>query len=102
MTNVKKREHKSKPATKNVASSKQIIYEFRKALHNYFPNLREEYKQEYINTPLQIDPIAVYYLRGDKTEKSTKLYVEQKQTKFIYMTSIPETKTNSKELFIAE
>lgn len=65
------------------------------------PYIREEYKLEYINTPLQIDPMAVYYLRGDKTEISTKLDVEQKQTKFIYMTSIPVTKTNSKELFIA-
>ena len=49
-TNVKKRKHKAKPPSKNLNSSKQILYEFRRVLQHYFPNLLQDIEECLVDT----------------------------------------------------
>lgn len=68
-----------------------------------FPNkyTRQEYNVEWSIKALQDESIALYYLRGDKTEISIKPEVERSHTKFVYISSLCIDCGNAKEIFNA-
>ena len=75
-----------------------------------FPNscTREEYVLEYSEEALLLETskkksmekgLNVYYLKGEKTRKSTKKEVENEHTKFMFMSTIQINKSTVKEIF---
>lgn len=75
-----------------------------------FPNscTREEYVLEYSEEALLLESsnkkslqegLNVYYLKGEKTRKSTKKEVENEHTKFMFMSTIQINKSTVKEIF---
>ena len=68
-------------------------------VHN--ANSRSEYEFQYGEEPLQHKDIDVYYVKGIKSNINLNQDVEDKQTKYVFMSSIPTTRDTYGPIFDA-
>lgn len=94
MSNVKKRKHKTKPALRNVDSSKAILHDFRKLLSQYYPALIDDIVQivgdprrnksiEYSLSEVVLACVMMYLFRqGSRNQMNVKREYKEFRTNY--------------------